>query len=36
MEFQEIRHFFAMSRALNFTKAAEICQVTHPALTRGI
>jgi DNA-binding transcriptional LysR family regulator len=36
MEFQEIRYFLAMSQTLNFTKAAEICQVSQPALTRGI
>ena len=36
MEFQEIRYFLAMSQTLNFTKAAELCQVSQPALTRGI
>jgi DNA-binding transcriptional LysR family regulator len=36
MEFQEIRYFLAMSQTLNFTKAAEACQVSQPALTRGI
>jgi len=25
-----------MSQTLNFTKAAELCQVSQPALTRGI
>ena len=28
MEFQEIRYFLAMSQTLNFTKAAELCQVS--------
>ena len=28
MEFQEIRYFLAMSQTLNFTKAAEQCQVS--------
>ena len=33
---QEIRYFLAMSRALNFTKAAKGCHVSQPALTRAI
>ncbi len=33
---QEIRYFLAMSQTLNFTKAAEACNVTQPALTRAI
>lgn len=33
---QDIRYFLAMSRTLNFTKAAEICNVSQPALTRAI
>jgi LysR family hydrogen peroxide-inducible transcriptional activator len=36
MEFHEIRYFLALSRALNFTKAAEACHVSQPALTRAI
>jgi DNA-binding transcriptional LysR family regulator len=36
MEMQEIRYFLAMSQILNFTKAAEACHVTQPALTRAI
>ena len=36
MEMQEIRYFLAMSQTLNFTKAAEACHVTQPALTRAI
>ena len=33
---QDIRYFLAMTRTLNFTKAAEICNVSQPALTRAI
>ena len=33
---QEIRYFLAMSRVLNFTRAAEECHVSQPALTRAI
>src|SRR5271166_6771741 len=36
MELHEVRYFLAMSRTLNFTRAAEICNVTQPALTRAI
>ena len=36
MEMQDIRYFLAMSRTLNFTKAADVCHVTQPALTRAI
>ena len=36
MEIQEIRYFLALSRTLNFTKAAEACHVSQPALTRAI
>src|SRR5918997_62949 len=36
MDFHEIRYFLAVSRTLNFTKAAELCNVTQPALTRAI
>jgi len=32
----DIRYFIAMSQNLNFTKAAEACHVTQPALTRSI
>ena len=35
MELHEIRYFLALSKTLNFTKAAEICNVTQPALTRA-
>ena len=36
MELHEIRYFLALSRALNFTRAAEACHVSQPALTRAI
>jgi DNA-binding transcriptional LysR family regulator len=36
MEMQQIRYFLALARSLNFTRAAEECNVTQPALTRAI
>lgn len=36
MEMQQVRYFLALSRELNFTRAAESCHVTQPALTRAI
>jgi DNA-binding transcriptional LysR family regulator len=36
MEMHEIRYFLALSKTLSFTKAAEMCNVTQPALTRAI
>lgn len=36
MEMQEIRYFLAVCDTLNFTRAAERCNVTQPALTRAI
>lgn len=36
MELHEIRYFLALSETLNFTRAAELCNVTQPALTRAI
>lgn len=36
MELYQIRYFIAVSRTLNFTKAADECNVTQPALTRAI
>jgi DNA-binding transcriptional LysR family regulator len=36
MEMQQVRYFLAVSRTLNFTRAAEQCNVTQPALTRQI
>ncbi|MBA5777096.1 LysR family transcriptional regulator [Stappia sp. F7233] len=36
MELHEIRYFLALCETLNFTRAAEACNVTQPALTRAI
>ncbi|HLY58162.1 MAG TPA: LysR family transcriptional regulator, partial [Stellaceae bacterium] len=36
MEMQQIRYFMALARTLNFTRAAEDCNVSQPALTRAI
>lgn len=36
MEMHQIRYFLALSDTLNFTQAAERCNVTQPALTRAI
>jgi DNA-binding transcriptional LysR family regulator len=36
MEVHEIRYFLALAETLNFTRAAERCNVTQPALTRAI
>jgi DNA-binding transcriptional LysR family regulator len=36
MEMQQVRYFLALARELNFTRAAENCNVTQPALTRAI
>nr|WP_294507224.1 LysR family transcriptional regulator [uncultured Rhodopila sp.] len=36
MELHQVRYFLALCRTLNFTRAAEACNVTQPALTRAI
>jgi LysR family transcriptional regulator, hydrogen peroxide-inducible genes activator len=36
MQMNQIRYFLAVCETLNFTRAAEKCNVTQPALTRGI
>jgi DNA-binding transcriptional LysR family regulator len=36
MEMHQVRYFLAMSRLLNFTRAADECNVTQPSLTRAI
>jgi DNA-binding transcriptional LysR family regulator len=36
MEMHQIRYFLTVSRTLNFTRAAEECHVSQPALTRAI
>ncbi|MBV9735818.1 MAG: LysR family transcriptional regulator [Acidisphaera sp.] len=36
MELHQVRYFAALCQTLNFTRAAEACNVTQPALTRAI
>jgi len=36
MEMHQVRYFLALSETLNFTRAAEQCNVTQPSLTRAI
>jgi DNA-binding transcriptional LysR family regulator len=36
MELHQVRYFLALARTLNFTRAAEQCNVTQPALTKAI
>jgi DNA-binding transcriptional LysR family regulator len=36
MELHQVRYFIALSNTLNFTRAAEACNVTQSALTRAI
>jgi LysR family transcriptional regulator, hydrogen peroxide-inducible genes activator len=36
MEMHQVRYFLAVCETLNFTRAAEQCHVTQPALTRAI
>jgi DNA-binding transcriptional LysR family regulator len=36
MEFHQVRYFLAVCRTLHFTRAAEECHVTQPALSRAI
>ncbi len=36
MEMHQIRYFLAVCETLNFTRAAEACNVTQPALTRAV
>ena len=36
MEMHQIKYFLAVTRTLNFTRAAEQCNVTQPSLTRAI
>ncbi len=36
MKLHELRYFLALSETLNFTRAAELCNVSQPALTRAI
>ena len=36
MELYQVRYFVAVARHLNFTRAAEACHVSQPALTRAV
>jgi DNA-binding transcriptional LysR family regulator len=36
MEMQQVRYFLALAKHLNFTRAAEDCGVSQPALTRAV
>ena len=36
MEMHQIKYFLAVSRTLNFTRAAEECNVAQPSLTRAV
>lgn len=36
MELFQVRYFLALTKTLNFTRAAEACNVSQPALTRAI
>lgn len=36
MEINQIRYFLALAETLNFTKAAELCDVSQPTLSRGV
>jgi DNA-binding transcriptional LysR family regulator len=36
MELHQVRYYSALCKTLNFTRAAEACNVTQPALTRAI
>ena len=36
MELHQVRYFLAVASTLNFTRAAEHCNVTQPALTKGV
>jgi LysR family transcriptional regulator, hydrogen peroxide-inducible genes activator len=36
MEMHQVRYFLALCETLNFTRAAETCNVSQPALTRAV
>ena len=36
MELFQVRYFLSLAKTLNFTRAAEACNVSQPALTRAI
>ncbi|MGY9105273.1 MAG: LysR family transcriptional regulator, partial [Alphaproteobacteria bacterium] len=35
MDFSQVRYFLALADTLNFTRAAEQCYVSQPALTQA-
>jgi DNA-binding transcriptional LysR family regulator len=36
LQFYQVRYFLALAKTLNFTRAAEQCNVTQPALTKAV
>jgi len=36
MELHQVRYFLAVANTLNFTRAAQQCNITQPALTKGV
>jgi LysR family hydrogen peroxide-inducible transcriptional activator len=36
MQLSQIRYFLAVAETLNFTKAARVCAVSQPALSKAI
>jgi DNA-binding transcriptional LysR family regulator len=36
MEMHQVRYFLAVAQKLNFSRAAEECNVSQPALSRGV
>jgi DNA-binding transcriptional LysR family regulator len=36
MDLTQIRYFLVLAQTLNFTRAAEACHITQPALTKSI
>jgi DNA-binding transcriptional LysR family regulator len=36
MELNQVRYFLALARSLNFTRAAEECEITQPGLTKAV
>ena len=36
MDLKQIRYFLTLARTLNFTRAAQLCQVSQPTLTKAV
>jgi DNA-binding transcriptional LysR family regulator len=36
LQFHQVRYFLALARTLNFTRAAQQCNVSQPALTKAV